>query len=150
MHNSAYLPFSTCAWCQESSSCKAFLSLVLRPKLNTSLHLFTPTSCEVIASCVWSELALLKNPSICVCSVSSLTIMLVCVCLFVCPIINDEQQMNSSIGWINMFSESPGGQRQKGVREQRKVRETKPERRRSIECVFLWLNYCPQWLWKEG
>lgn len=45
--------------------------------------------------------------------------------------------MNSLIGWINMFSKSPEGQTQKGVREQRKVRETKRERRRSIECVFV-------------
>lgn len=67
-----------------------------------------------------------------------------------CPIIYEERQMNSWIGWINMFSESLDGQRQKGVREQRKAKETKRERRRSIECVFLWLKNCPQRLWKGG
>lgn len=75
----------------------------------------------------------------------------VLVCAFVCVhvIIYEEQQMNSSIGWINVFSKSPEGQREK--REQRKkTKETKPESRRSIECVFLSLKNRPQRALKGG
>lgn len=42
------------------------------------------------------------------------------MCTFM--LIYEEQQMNSPIGWINVFSKGPKGQRQKGARES--VKET--------------------------
>lgn len=64
-----------------------------------------------------------------------------CLSLLLCvhPIIYEAQQMNSSIGWINAFSKSPVGQRQKGEREWVKENERNKAREQKIHwvCFFV-------------